>query len=77
MFLLKKFNSPTVINNEIIIPKQEPLNYKVNIKERKYPEYIYNSNGGNIKVNDTGGELVPFNLSDGEKELLNMFYGKE
>ena len=79
-FLLKKFYKPipTVIRNEVrVLPQQEPTKYKVNIQERKYPETIYSSNSKDVEVHHSDGDLIPFNLSDGEKELLNMFYERD
>jgi len=77
-FLLNKFNKPQsiIIKDEI---RDVPMRTKsdVNIKRMKSPENIYSSNEYGVKVKDSGGELIPFNLSDEEKELLNSFYRRD
>jgi len=40
----------------------------------KFSERVYSSSENDAVVRNTGGELIPFNLSQKEKELLNMFY---
>jgi len=47
---------------------------KIRDRKIKSPEYIYSTTSQDKPVRNSGGELIPFNLSEKEKELLNMFY---
>jgi len=38
---------------------------------------IMNQNDGRAEILDTGGELIPVNLSKEEQEALNMWYDKK
>ena len=50
--------------NELIVEKKE-----------KSPESIYNRLTADTPVRKSGGNLVPYNLTEKEKEILEMFYG--
>ena len=45
-------------------------------KKRKTPETVYSSISQEELPINSGGELIPFNLTDRDKELLRMFYNK-
>jgi len=47
---------------------------KIRDRKIKSPEYIYSTTPQDEIVRNSGGELIPFNLSEKDKELLNMFY---
>lgn len=48
------------------------------IKKSKRAEHIYsNTNQSDAPVKHSGGNLVPFNLTDEEKEVMEMFYGND
>jgi succinyl-CoA synthetase beta subunit len=40
----------------------------------KTSERVYSSSESDVVVRNSGGDLIPFNLSNEEKEVLNMFY---
>jgi len=45
-------------------------------KKNKTPDMVYSSISQKKPVIESGGELIPFNITDGERELLRQFYGK-
>ena len=49
---------------------------KILEKKRKTPESVYSSVSQKEPVIDSGGELIPFDLTEKEKESLRLFYGK-
>lgn len=42
----------------------------------KFSESIYTSHPKDVPVTKSGGNLVPYGLSDEDKVVLEMFYGK-
>lgn len=80
-FLLNKFykqsiTTTNVIINEPIQPIKSIIKGKYKNNE-KFPETIYSSNQKDNIVRKSDGDLIPFNLSDREKDLLNMFYSND
>ena len=45
-------------------------------KKRKVPEQIYSSISQKKEHIDSGGELIPFDLTEKERESLKLFYSK-
>lgn len=45
-------------------------------KKKRKPEQIYSSISQEEPPIESGGELIPFNITDGEKEILRQFYSK-
>jgi hypothetical protein len=73
--------TPETIRDGVKSAFQEMEQEKEYQKERKnkikFSERVYSSTESGVTVNNTGGDLVPFNLSDNDKELLNMFYNAD
>lgn len=44
------------------------------IKKHRQSEQIYSNVANDVPVKHSGGYLVPFNLTDEEKTILEMFY---
>ena len=49
---------------------------KILEKKRKTPEQVYSSISQEEPPIQSGGELIPFDITDGERELLRQFYSK-
>ena len=45
-------------------------------KKRRVAEKIYNSAEAEELPIESGGELIPFDISDNEREILRQFYSK-
>ena len=59
--------------------KKEPImadKIEIEKKETVIPDGIYSNTSQEEAPIESGGELIPFNLTDGERELLRMFYSK-
>jgi uncharacterized protein YneF (UPF0154 family) len=51
---------------------------KIFEKKRRQPDHVYSTlEKQDELVKHSGGNLVPFNLTESEKELLEMFYGDD
>jgi hypothetical protein len=84
VFIAWYFLNKSKSKNEFVYKKIPEINLNVSINSKeltgkykniiKYPETIYNSSQNDVKVKKSDGDLIPFNLTDSEKELLNMFY---
>ena len=46
-------------------------------KKRRVPNGIYSNTSQENPPIESGGELIPFDITDGERELLRMFYSKD
>lgn len=46
-------------------------------KKRRVAEKIYNSAEAEELPIESGGELIPFDISDSEREILRQFYSKD
>lgn len=70
-FLFKKYYKPLTTSVKI---KKNELEKKDEIRP---PLKVYSSRNNETIVRNSGGELIPFNLSEQEKTLLNMFYNED
>jgi hypothetical protein len=68
-FLIKKSKEPKIINKDYKIKKIE-------IEESKKPCGIYSTLSETNEKIISDGDLIPFNISDKDKEILKMFYNK-
>ena len=70
-FIKKKFYKKT--NTNIL----KDISPKYKKKENEFYRRVYSSVPQDTLVNKSDGDLIPFNLSEKDKELLNMFYNED
>ena len=50
---------------------------KIFEKKRRSPEYVYSSAELKEPIIKSNGELIPFNITDNERETLRQFYSSD
>lgn len=64
------------VKNAIREISYEDEQKKIFEKKKRLPDTIYSRNSDDGDVINSGGELIPANLSMEEKQILEMFYSK-